>query len=296
MSIQVHTASTAGTASLPEQSSVNDDKNSGGLPNPTLDQTKPPEKEPLADRLDLLSRKERAIYRESQRVAQEKKSLAAERAEYEKFKSAKQGAKKNPLDYLSEAGLSYDELTQFVLSGGKSNEPDELEALRNEFKALKEERAKEKTDAQKAQESAQKQAEIQAIDGFKEQITEFVEQNKSTYELASMRDATDDIFATINEAFIISLNEWKRAGSRSAKPAPMTIKEAADIVEDFYEKEVMRLNESEKIKNKRNPPQEPARPKEPSKTLTNNMSSTAASLVPAKNDNDRMRRALEKLG
>ena len=67
---------------------------------------------------------------------------------------------------------------------------------------------------------------------------------------------------------------------------------------EFYEKEVLRLAESNKMKTRFSAKEQPDAPRgrEPSKTLTNNMASTAASLVPAKNDNDRMQRALAKLG
>lgn len=269
---------------------------------PAAPAEKPQEKDQFAEKLELLSRKERAIFRERQRVDEERKAIAVERAEYEKFKALKQGAKRNPLDYLSEAGLSYDELTQFVLNGGKSTEKDELAALRDHFDNYrKEQEDKEKKQSdEKAQ--AQAQAELEAIEGFKSDITQFIEDNKQTYELSSLRDATEDIFSTINDQYTARLNEWNDKGRIGRPPSPMSIKEAADVVEDFYEKEVIRLTEADKLRTKlglkREAPQDPAAPQTPkpaSKTLTNNMASTAASVIPAKNDNDRMQRALAKL-
>jgi DNA repair exonuclease SbcCD ATPase subunit len=253
----------------------------------------PPPKDPFAEKIELLSKKERSIYRERQRVEQERQQLAQERAEYEKFKALRSEAKQRPLDYLKEAGLSYDDLTQHLLNGG-TTEKSEVEQLREQFEALRKERDSEKQELTKQQQMARAQAETQAIDEFKTEIGQFIEQNKATYELSSLRDATEDIFTTINDAYVIRLNEWSRSGRVGRPPGPMAIKEAADIVEDFYEKEVLRLTESQKLKAKLMPQPE-GQPKQASKTLTNNMASTAASVVPAKTDNDRMQRALAKL-
>jgi hypothetical protein len=79
----------------------------------------------------------------------------------------------------------------------------------------------------------------------------------------------------------------------------MAIKDAAEIVESFYEKEVLRLTETNKLKQKLGikpkVEEDPGKSRGPSPTLTNNMASSAASVIPAKNDADRMRRAMEKL-
>ena len=256
------------------------------------------QKDQFADKLELLTRKQQAIWHQSQKVKQEQQALAQERAEFERFKALKAQAKQKPLDYLAEGGLSYDEITQHVLNGGKPTQEDELQTLRNEFKQLREEQEKKEKKQQEQQTIAQRQQEEQRIVEFKDEISDFIEQNKATYELSSMRDATEDIFTTVQDAFVISLQEWHKNGRVGRPPEPMSIQAAADIVEEFYEKEVLRLTGSQKLKSKLNiQPQEssgdPA--KSPSKTLTNNMASTAASVVPAKNDHDRMQRALAKL-
>jgi hypothetical protein len=258
---------------------------------------KPQEKDQFAEKLELLTRKQQNIWREQKKFEAERQKFEQERKEYEAWKQKKSTAKQNPLEYLSEAGLSYDELTNFMLNGGKPTEKDELAALRDEFNRLREEQAKEKEEIKNQQTQAQKQAEAQAIESFKEEITSFIEQNKEKYELSAQREATEDIFTTINDAFTIAINEWNKNGQEGEMPKPMSIQEAADVVEDFYEKEVLRLAQANKLKTKLGINQDQgAAAKQPSKTLTNNMASTAASVIPAKNDHDRMRRALEKLG
>jgi hypothetical protein len=258
---------------------------------------KPPEKDQFSEKLELLTRKERALWRQRSEIDQKAKQLSEYEAKIKSFEEKRSRAKTNPLDFLSEAGLSYDELTNYVLNGGKPTEKDELRSVRDEIQRLREERDKDKEESKTQAQQAQAQAEANAIEGFKEEITEFIEQNKTTYELSSMRDATEDIFTTINDAFTISMNDYNQRGRIGRPPVPMSIKDAADIVEDFYEKEVLRLTESQKLKAKLQPQPktDEQQRRGPSPTLTNNMASTAASVLPAKNDQDRMQRALAKL-
>jgi vacuolar-type H+-ATPase subunit I/STV1 len=188
-----------------------------------------------------------------------------------------------------------------MLNGGKPTQQDELQSVRDEFKRFREELAEKEKKQTEQQTQAQQQQQTQVIEDFKEEITQFLATNKDTYELSATREATEDIFSTINDAFIISTNEWHKNGRQGKPPAPMAIKEAAEIVESFYEKEVLRLTETTKLRQKlgigQKPTEDPGqKARGPTPTLTNNMASTAASVVPAKNDADRMRRAMEKLG
>lgn len=261
---------------------------------------KPPEKDHFADKLELLSKKERHLWRERQSIEQEKQHLAQERAEYEKFKGLKAKAKQNPLDYLSEGGLSYDELTQFMLNGGKPTQEDELQAVRDEFKRFKEEQAKEKEDLKNQQTQAQAQAESQAIEDFKVDIGDYLEGNKELFEICHKQGdiGVNDILGVINLSYKTKFAEWHKGGRIGRPPGPMSIEAAAKIQEEFYEKEIIEFTKLNKLQSKLSPqPTDPQAPgvRPPSKTLTNNMASTAASVLPAKNDNDRMQRAMRAL-
>ena len=257
----------------------------------------PKEKDQFAEKLEILAKKERMVAREKMRIAQEKRELDESRKEYNQWKELKQGAKKNPLKYIAEAGLSYDELTQHVINGGTIPEEDKFESLRGELESIKAQRAE---DLKKQQEEAQKAQSAQyeqVINNFKEEITDFVETNKDTYELISQRDATEEIYGAITEAFNASVNEWRKNGQLGPMPKPMSIKDAADVMEEFYESEVKRLTETNKWKTKYGSAQQkPEDKKGPSPTLTNQMNtSSAPSLLPAKTEADRIRRALAKL-
>jgi hypothetical protein len=260
----------------------------------------PKAKDDFAEKLEILAKRERALYREKQSLAQERQQKAELEARLKTYEEKKAKAKQNPLDYLTESGLSYDDITNFMLNGGKPTAQDELQAVRDEFKRFRDELADKEKKQSEQQTQAQAQQQTQVIEDFKEEITQFLATNKDTYELSASREATEDIFSTINDAFVISMNDWAKRGRQGRPPAPMAIKDAAEIVESFYEKEVLRLTETTKLRQKlgladKQAEQSGQKPRGPSPTLTNNMASSAASVVPARDDADRMRRALEKL-
>jgi len=90
----------------------------------------------------------------------------------------------------------------------------------------------------------------QVIEGFKEEIGEFIEKNKEQFELIAQRDAVEEIFNSINEAFILSVQEWRKNGEHGPMPKPMSIPEAAEVLEKFYEEEIQRLTNTNKWKSK----------------------------------------------
>lgn len=258
-----------------------------------------PAKDPFADKLEVLAKKERAIWRQRQAIQAKEKEVQEKEARLQAFEQRKQKAKLDPISYLQEAGLSYDDLTEFMLSGGKPTEKSEVQLLREQFEEMRKAQEQEKEVLKRQQTEAQAAAQKQVIEDFKAEIGDFLKANASTYELTAQREAVDDIYSTIEEAYVISLQEWDRTGRRGPQPAAMDIRRAAEIVEEFYEQELLRLAQTAKFKSKLGVPAqapETEAQRQPSKTLTNNMASTAASLVPAKTDADRMRRALEKLG
>lgn len=269
-------------------------------PEETAPKTEPKEKDQFSEKLELLAKKERILARERMRMAQEKKDLEEKLAKYQAWEEKKAKAKQKPFDYLNEAGLTYDELTQYVLNGGASQEEAPDNALRGELERLKQEIESFKESQTKEKEQQQTYAQQQAIENFKTEIKTFIDEHKDTYELIAQRDATEEIFQSIADAYTLSMQEWERNGQYGPQPQPMPIEEAAKLLEEFYEQEVKRLVETNKWKSKYGGPAPKAEePKKgPSPTLTNQMAATssAASVLPAKTENDRIRRALEKLG
>lgn len=270
----------------------------GGTPNAASDKDK--ERDLFSEKLELLARKERMTYRKHQEIKAKEREIAEKEARYAKIEEARSKAKQNPLDALREMGLSYDEITQYMLNGGKPTEANEIQSVRGELEALRKQLDDEKKASDLRAQSERTAAETQAIEDFKGEIASFVEQNKDKYELLSLRGtAVEDVWNAINDAWTISYTAWARY-KEGQPPKPMTISEGVEAVEGFYEKEIERLTQAKKIQAKLNPPKDPNAQKNPAKapspTLNNQMTSSAApSLLSAKTEDDRIKRALAKL-
>lgn len=111
---------------------------------------KPPEpkKDPVSSRLAQLAKQERE---QRAKLDAERKQLEADRAEVAKLLEAQKAAKENPLAVLDAAGVTFEQLQDFILAGKqptpKMKEANRLEGLEAEVKRLRELREKEEAEA-----------------------------------------------------------------------------------------------------------------------------------------------------
>lgn len=242
----------------------------------------PAPKPPGADRFAALAKKERAI----QKQLAEVKAAQAKIQAYDRDRAS---AKQNPIKALEAMGLSYEEITNFILNGQKPTPELELKAVRDEVEALK----KQDLDRQaRAKQLAKERAEREyqeTLNEFKEEVGSFLDENKDSYELTTMYNGNEIIEATIEQHF-------KSTGKL------MSIKEAAELVEAYFEEQVKAATKtkkfqktdqsSEKVKDQ---VKKEMGTKQASPTLSNNITSSAPSLLPAKTEADRLQRAMAAL-
>jgi len=246
----------------------------------------PEKKESLSSQFAALAKKEKRILSERQSLEAQNKELSEKLQKYEQFEAKKKNAKLNPLDFLSEAGLTYDELTQFMLNGGKAPQKDkatELEEKLNEFmsNAENEKKQREENEIKKLQEDEQK-----AIQQFKDSVKKQLGDKKDTYELINLYDAQDLVISTIEAHY-------------EKTQQILDTDTAADLVEKHLEDEVKKLANARKFKDQFKLAEE--KPKEgqakDSVTLNSQMSaSSVPSSLPAHTETDRIKRALAALG
>jgi hypothetical protein len=255
---------------------------------PTVAEPKPEEKDPrLSNRLQILASKEKAIVRRQQQVKAQEQLIQEREAKLNEWEQFKSQASTNPLAALQALGLSYQELTDFVLNNEKPTPDLQVKALRDEIASFK----KEQLDSQqRAQEEAKKRADEefnQAIENFKSDVNAFITSHADEYELINLHESHDLVFATIEEHF----NKTKKI---------LSTKEASDLVEKYLEEQVEKtVTGTKKFQSKFSQAlaqkEEAPAPAQSPKTLTNTMSSSAPSMLPAKTENDRMARALAAL-
>lgn len=262
---------------------------------PPVEQTPPvvPEKPQVAraavnERFEALIRKEKEFVRRQQETKSKEQELLDKEAKIREFEAMKEKARLNPMAVLKSLGLTYEQLTDFVLNDQKPTPADEVSVLKEEMSAWRRQMEEEKEQQLKARELEQQKNYEKAIEDFKASVNDFCSQNSDEYELINLHGGQELVYATIEEHF-----------TKTQKI--LSTKEAADLVEKYLEDQVAKTLETKKFKSRLTPPAAVAettdqKSPETPKTLTNHMNSIATpSMLPAKTESDRMARALAAL-
>jgi hypothetical protein len=247
-----------------------------------------------SNRFAFLAKKEAAIVRQRHELKAQMEALASQRSEVEKLraeidqvKGRKASYRSNPLAALEDAGLSYKELTDFILNNNTVSTESQIKALQDKISEVESARQR---DAEEREEAAKRQAaerEVAVISEFKNEISNFISSKKDEYELTNLYDSSDLVYDTV-EAYFEKTNKV------------LSIPEACDLVEKYLEKQVEKSLQTKKLGQRfQKPAEQPIANKDPSaprRTLSNqNYTSSTPSLVSPKVENDRMSRALAAL-
>lgn len=191
-------------------------------------------------RLAQLQGKERQFRVQSERtkaeLSQMREAIAKERAEIEEGRKAAASyqatlaqAKRDPIAFLQAAGLSYEDVTQYVLNGGIG---DPARAVRFELEEWRKAQAAEKKAEEERRAAAEKQAQAQRqqsegerLRQWQQNVIGFVRAKPEDYELIHLQGAFDLVPQVIYEHY----RQTEAAGT----PVMLTEKEAADKVEKW---------------------------------------------------------------
>ena len=243
---------------------------------------------PKADRFAVLARKEQDLLRRQQAVKQQQQLLAAQAEEIRAFQEAKRQAALNPLDALKQLGLSYEQITEFVLNDNKPTPNAEVQSVRQELEEFKRQAREEQARVLEQQRAMQAQEQQQIIEQFREEVSEYVSQQAETYELTNLYGGANLVSDVIEEHF-------KQSGKL------LTIPEAAKLVEEHYEdlarkaQQTKKFAVTQKVASTQGQTAAPAPKLGP--TLSNDLSASAVSAVPKsqRSDADRIAAALARL-
>ncbi len=235
---------------------------------------------PGADRFAALAKKERALQKQMA-------DLKAQQAKVAEYEAARKAASQNPVKALEALGLTYEQITQFLLNGNKPTPELEIASVKQEIERLRQETALKEKAAKQAQEQAARAEYQRTLAEFSNEINDFVKTNADKYELTSMYQGESIVQATIEQHF----NNTKKI---------LSIQEAADLVEKYFEEQVQAAQKTKKFQAKSQPKEGgPAKSEQAAKTssptLANELTSSAPSLLPAKTESDRLRRAMAAL-
>lgn len=227
----------------------------------------------LSPKFAALARQEKQIRAERERLKREKEAFEAEKQARLNGYIPKEKFKANPLAAIEEAGLTYDELTQSLLSAPQAQVDPTVRALQAEIAELKGQLGQ----FTKKQEETQSQAYQQALETIRHKVKGLVG-SSTEFETIKALGQEDAVVALIEETF-------------KSDGYVMTEEEAAREVEEHLVEEAIRMASLEKVKKKLAPttaesaPTSQAEPlaqekqaptQQPQiKTLTNAVNSTA---------------------
>ncbi len=206
-----------------------------------------------------------ALAKKDKALTQRERAIKAQEQALTEYTKAKEQARLDPLAFLEAHGLSYDDVTQFVLNDRKLTDAQRLALVEEQLAAEREA----KTQAQKDAERADVEA---TINGHKEAIKDFIISGGDAFELCQSHEAEDLVYEVIEQ-------HWTETGEI------LPIKSAAEAVEMHLEnlarEKVLKLK---RFQPKTEPSQTPAATEPPAEqeprrsaptTLTNSAVSSA---------------------
>lgn len=179
-------------------------------------------KERSADRFASLARKEAEVYRKAQAIRQQQAELARQAEEIKNFQALKSKAVLNPLDALKELGLTYEQVTEYVLNDNKPTPSAEVLTLKQELEEFKRQNAERESRQEQQRREMAEREQRQIITAFRDEVNEYVSQHAETYELTSLYNGAYLVSDVIEQNF-------KDTGKL------LSIPEAAKMVEEYYE-------------------------------------------------------------
>lgn len=239
------------------------------------------QRDPVSRRLVALAKREKALRIQAQQqarelkakeaaIAEKEKQIQARQQQYETSYIPKDALKQNPMKVLTEAGLTYDDLTQYVLNQQSMNPVVEstISELRQELQALKQQNEEFKQSQQQAQ-TAQYQAAVKQIKTDANQLVK----TDPNFELIRATRSVNDVVELITRTY-------------EKEGILLSVEEAAEEVEKYLEQETEKLTKTNKLRRKLSQTsqgqpvkqtqsrQQTQSPAQGPKTLTNRMTST----------------------
>jgi hypothetical protein len=182
----------------------------------------------FATRFAALTRREKMIQEREAR-------MKAEEAEYKAWKKSKDEAKINPVGLLETHGLSFNELTDYLLTKGEQKQLTAEEKIELLQKRIDD---KEKAEAEAL--AKRRQDEIEnLVTEHKNKIKELVDSSGDTYELIQAQEAYDLVFSVMEEHWQGTYNE--KTGTGEIMPTAQACKAVEEYLTDQVREKILKL-------------------------------------------------------
>lgn len=255
----------------------------------------PPPDDLVSSRIAKIAKKEVELRKQHEDFVKQKTEYEQKLAEftpfYERYKEFEEKRKTDPIEAIKMLQFSDEDFINYVSTQEDKSTPEEraTKAAQSEINKFKEEQAKKETEAKQKQSKA-------VIDRFKTDISTTVKKDLEKFEYCNFHGsaANELIYNTVQEYLDLH-----------GEVLPIT--EVAELVENFYEEQDKAMSSLKKRKStaelvaKYSEPvkEEPLRAQvnpQPSKTLTNRVSSTsAATTTKRETPSEKRERLINKL-
>lgn len=264
----------------------------------------PHEKELNSSIIAAIAKKEKKNLDEKRRLKREREALEANSKDRESAvkdavrQELRNLAKGDPTKLLNELGTSYQAITDHILSDGKAT-PDSVaqyvKQLEKDFSTKLDE--KEKSFNQRLEE-LQTRENNRVMQIWRDNIKKTVQLNKDKFEYVNEIGDIEVVEQIIEQDFLAKI---ELHGEDEARKMTLSAEDAAERYEKYLETQEDKISKTKKFQSRfsrleakkqiENEKQSLDKPK----TITNQLTSTAPSLLPSATEEDRIRRALEKL-
>lgn len=212
------------------------------------------EVDPLSSKFAALARKER-LNKQKERELAEKESRFSELDSWNS--SFETEIKSDPLKVLARYGYSFQDLAERALKTGDVPNPG-FEKLTEAEKRIAQLEARLESDAQASIEEKRQ--------GALGQISQFVSSQSDKYEFIQAEDAADVVLQVLQQHY-------------NAYGVPLSLEEAADMTEKFFEEKASRYTNIKKLQSKFQPPPQAPIAATPKPEKTNGRPTTINSTV-----------------
>lgn len=258
--------------------------------------------ETISPKLAMLARKEKAIVDRQRAFQQQQAELNKRMQDWEAkeklWAEREARAKGDPMKALEEFGHSYQSATERALLGTDLTPADVEKRAMAKVKELEDRLEAEKKAAQESERTRAEKEAQEIVEQYKTGLVTFLDSKKDEYKLCALFDKEAELlYDTVDSYYQKTLAEATERGDKNPAGKILSNEEAAALVEKYFKKLVDDANGV--LTPKQQAAAEEALDKEPTgqqvKAISNGMQQTAPSYLPAKTEEDRMRRAMAAL-
>lgn len=247
-----------------------------------------------AQRFAQIAKKEKALLELQRQIKSKEESLVKREEEIRAkvLEELKTIAKTKPTEALAKLETDYKTVTDYILNNEqitpeivKKSTDSELEKIRAELEATKKQIQEDK--AQQAESEKQR-----ILKAFNDNVIDTVKKNSEKFELINLFGQEQAVIARIEQ-------HWKETCDETGQNGEiLSTEQAAEQLEEMLTKECEKVFKAKKFSQRLASQPKTDAPKptsQKSQTLTNEITTSAPSMLSAKTEQDRLRRALEKL-